>query len=178
MHTALSTQWLRLVALKESYEKAVLEASPEQQQFKIEAGGWNMLQIVHHLVMAEKLSMDYLIARQYDNARKGNRVSAFFRSLGLRLMLKSPLRFKAPRSLPEPAENPEPERLLAGWKRNRAEMHAYLKHFPEEKISMLIYRHPRAGWLTILQALHFFEDHLLHHQQQLKRIRRMPGFPV
>lgn len=178
MNPALHTQWLRLIALKEAYEKALLEASAEQQQFKIEAGSWNMLQVVHHLVIAEKLSMDYLIAKQYANARKGSRGSAFFLSLVLRLLLKSPRRFKAPRSLPEPAESPEPAKLLADWKQTRREMYVYLQKFPEEKINMLIYRHPRAGWLTILQALHFFEDHLLHHQQQLERIRRLPAFPV
>lgn len=177
MNPALNTQWLRLEELKQRYEQLMTEASPEQQQFKPEAGSWNMLQVVQHLMIAEKLSMDYLIAKNYANARKGGGVGAFFRSMALRFMLQSPLRFKAPRILQAPAENPEPEALLQQWQEVREAMHDYLHHFPEEKISMMIYHHPRAGWLTIQQALKFFEDHMLHHQKQLQRIRQASGFP-
>lgn len=174
----MNAQWLRLEKLKQGYKQAILEASTDQQQFKAEQASWNMLQVMEHLMMAEKLSMDYLIAKNYANARKGGRTAAFFRSLGLRFMLQSPLRFKAPRSLPEPAENPDPEVLLQKWEQVREAMYEYLHHFPEEKLSMMIYRHPRAGWLTIHQALKFFEDHMLHHRKQLLRIRQAAEFPV
>lgn len=177
MIPALHVQWLRLEKLKQYYEQAILEARPDQQQFKAEQSSWNMLQVMEHLMMAEKLSMDYLIAKKYTNARRGGNISAFFRSLGLRFMLLSPLRFRAPRSLPEPTENADPAGLLQQWKQSREAMYEYLHYFPEEKLFMMIYRHPRAGWLTIHQALKFFEDHMLHHQKQLLRIRQAAGFP-
>lgn len=176
MNPALNTQWFRLEKLRKQYVKTIKEASPVQQRLKVDASGWNMLQVLHHLILAEKLSMEYLIRKQYGNARKGSNFAAFFRSMTLRFLLQSPLRFKAPRVLKAPLEDPDPESLLKEWEQVRQGMYEYLQHFPDDKLSMLIYRHPRAGWLTIQQALEFFEDHLVHHQQQLRRIRQTQGF--
>lgn len=175
MESALNTQWLRLEKLRKQYATTIAHASPDQQQYKAEPSGWNMLQVLHHLILAEKLSMEYMIGKQYGNARKGSNIAAFFRSTTLRFLLQSPIRFKAPRVLKAPADNPDPGLLLEEWEQVRQGMHDYLVHFPKEKISMLIYRHPRAGWLTIHQTLQFFEDHLVHHQHQLRRIRQAQG---
>lgn len=177
MNQALNTQWLKLEELRQRYHDAIQEANPEQLRFKASADSWNMLQIVEHLIISEKLSMDYLISKNYANARQGGRAGAFIRSLGLRILLLSPLRFKAPAGWLQPGENPDTERLLDEWKQVRAGMYEYLRNFPEEKLIMMIYRHPRAGWLDIRQALNFFEDHMLHHQKQLLRIRQAAGFP-
>ncbi|MGF1670459.1 MAG: hypothetical protein ACFCU6_08425 [Balneolaceae bacterium] len=40
-----------------------------------------------------------------------------------------------------------------------------------------VYKHPRAGFLNIKQALEFMESHIAHHQKQIDRIMKHAAFP-
>jgi hypothetical protein len=178
MNQDLKSQWVRLEKLREQYQEAIAQASPVQQHYQPEQKSWNMLQVMQHLVMSEKLSMDYLISKNYSNARKPTGITAVMRSIGMRILLRSPVKIKAPPIAGlESLNELDAENLMQEWQKVRAAMYEYLIFFPEEKISFSIFRHPRAGWLNIRQALSFFEDHLLHHQYQLQRIRKTAGFP-
>lgn len=178
MNPELNTLWIRLEKLREQYQEAIAQATPAQQHYQPDQESWNMLQVMQHLVMSEKLSMNYLISKNYTNARKPTGITAVIRSLGMRLLLRSPVKVKAPPIAGlEPFDELDAEKLMQEWQTVREAMYEYLRFFPEEKISFSIFRHPRAGWLNIRQALSFFEDHLLHHQYQLQRIRKTAGFP-
>lgn len=180
MHPRLQKEWERLEVLRQAYEQTLMQASVAQQEFKPATGGWSMLQVIRHLLTAEELSTDYLVKKNYTNAYKKGGLGTRLRSGLLSLMLRSPLKFKAPRILAamEPQEGLKVEPLLAEWKNSREKLRAYLEGFPEEKLAFEIYRHPRSGWLTIVQTLQFFEDHLRHHQQQLARLQKDPHFPA
>lgn len=173
MHPLLQKQWNRLETLKMGYEKRLEQASAEELAFKPSPDSWNMLQVVRHLLTVEELSMAYLIKKNYTNAQKRGSFGTRFRALLLRLMLKSPLKFKAPPlAALQAGEEQDSTRLLVQWQAERKKLAHYLENFPEEKLDYEIYRHPRSGWLTIGQTLQFFGDHLEHHQQQMDRIRK------
>lgn len=178
MESELKTKWLRLEQLRKYYLDTLSAASLAQQQFQPRQGSWNMLQVMQHLILSEKLSIKYLVAKNYTNTRKKGGLATIIRSLGLRFLMRSPLRFKAPPiAAIKDFKTQELEELLLEWEAVRHEMYHYLEKFPAEKMSYLIFRHPRAGWLNIKQTIGFFEDHLLHHQRQLKRIREAANFP-
>jgi hypothetical protein len=48
-----------------------------------------------------------------------------------------------------------------------------LNEFPNTKLNHTVFRHPRAGWLTVGQTVTSILDHTLHHQQQLNRIAKV-----
>lgn len=178
MESELKTKWLRLEKLREYYMDTLSAASHAQQQFQPSQGSWNMLQVVQHLILSEKLSIKYLVAKNYTNTRKKGGLATIIRSLGLRFLLRSPVRFKAPPiAAIKDFKIQEHKELLLEWESVRHDMYHYLEKFPGEKMNFLIFRHPRAGWLNIKQTISFFEDHLLHHQRQLKRIREVVNFP-
>lgn len=179
MHPTLEKEWRRLEKLRESYEKALKKASPAQQQFRPDTNAWNMLQVVRHLVTAEDLSTSFLVKKNYLNARKAGGFGTSARAFLLRVMLRSPLKFKAPPiAALQPAQDQNSELILSDWKQGRETLKAYLENFPAEKLHFEIYRHPRSGWLTITQTLQFYGDHLRHHQQQLERLRKSDAFPA
>ena len=179
MHPRFQKEWNRLETLRHRYEETLKEASPAQQQFTPESGGWNMLQLVRHLISTEEISTAYLLKKNYTNARREKGLGTRFRSMFLRLMLRLPLKFKAPPiAALQPANEQEVEQLLADWKTSREKLKGYLDNFPADKLNYEIYRHPRSGWISMEQALQFFGDHLQHHQQQLARLRKAPGFPA
>lgn len=139
---------------------------------------WSAAQVVHHLLTAEKTIVAALrrtLAADHSALRLTN-LKGKIRGLLLRLALRVPgLKFKVPPSLtpPPPPEAiaPLPE-LRAEWQHIRRDLEQVLHEFPGTKLNHTVFRHPRAGWLTIGQTVNSVLDHTLHHQQQLNRISK------
>jgi hypothetical protein len=52
----------------------------------------------------------------------------------------------------------------------RNELKTMLEKFGDDQLKRKIYKHVIAGKLNILQTLLFFREHVIHHQQQIKRL--------
>ena len=141
-------------------------------------GEWSAAQVVHHLLGTEQLIARQLreyLATDHNKWRVGT-FKIKLRALLLRLALRLPgLRFKIPGKVPPPAATealpPLPE-LRAEWAAVRRELEQVLHEFPGTKLNHTVFRHPRAGWLTVGQTVTSILDHTLHHQQQLGRISK------
>lgn len=141
-------------------------------------GQWAAAQVIHHLLTAEKKIADALqkaLLSTADSWRLGT-LKSTLRSTLLRLALRLPgLKFKVPATLaPPPAPDeiaPLPE-LREQWSSIRRQLEQVLNEFPSNKMNHTVFRHPRAGWLTVGQAVTSILDHTLHHQQQLNRISK------
>ena len=141
-------------------------------------GQWAAVQVIHHLLSAEKKITDALqkaLTTNADSWRLGTFKSKL-RGLILHLALRLPgLKFKVPPTLTPP---PAPEaietmpELREQWNSIRRQLEQVLNEFPSGKMNHTVFRHPRAGWLTVGQTVASILDHTLHHQQQLNRIAR------
>lgn len=142
-------------------------------------GQWAAAQVIHHLLSAEKKIVNALhkaLATSADTWRLST-LKSKVRSTILRLALRLPgLKFKVPPTLappPTPDEiAPLPE-LRAQWQSIRRQLEMVLNEFPSNKMQHTVFRHPRAGWLTVGQTVTSILDHTLHHQQQLNRITKV-----
>lgn len=142
-------------------------------------GQWAAAQVIHHLLTAEKkivAALRHALAADHNKWRLGT-LKHQVRALLLRLALRVPgLKFKVPPTLPPPpaAETIVPlPALRAEWASVRRELEQVLHEFPGTKLHHTVFRHPRAGWLTIGQTVASVLDHTLHHQQQLNRISKV-----
>ncbi len=144
-------------------------------------GEWAAAQVIHHLLTTEQkivLALRQTLSAEAGTLRRGTYKNRL-RALLLRLALRLPgLKFKVPPMLtPPPAPDaiaPLPA-LRAEWAGIRRQLEQVLHEFPGTKLSHTVFRHPRAGWLTIGQTVTSILDHTLHHQQQLNRIGKMLG---
>lgn len=141
-------------------------------------GQWAAAQVIHHLLTAEKsIAGGLRRALAADQAKwRLATVKNKVRALLLRLALRVPgLKFKVPATLPPPPDPstiaPLPE-LRAEWEAVRRQLEQVLHEFPGTKLNHTVFRHPRAGWLTVGQTVTSILDHTLHHQQQLDRISK------
>jgi len=142
-------------------------------------GQWAAAQVVHHVLSAELKIVNALqkaLTTSSDTWRLGT-LKSKLRSLALRLALRLPgLKFKVPPTLPPP---PAPEdiaplpELREQWLSIRRRLEQVLNEFPSGKLNHTVFRHPRAGWLTVGQTVTSILDHTLHHQQQLNRIAKV-----
>lgn len=149
------------------------------------AGQWSAAHVVHHLLASEAAIGQYLQQQlreeiQHQRATLGTRLRAAL----LRLALRLPgLKFKAPKRVAvltpaDAATLPPLADMRRDWAATRRQLEQLLNEFPGQLAQQAIFKHPRAGMLTIQQTLDFMLDHVLHHRQQLARISKALGVPT
>jgi len=147
------------------------EISLEELTYQPAPGKWSLMQILAHLVTAEKMSLAYLqkkILGIDDAADTGWKED--LRIGLLKISQRLPLKFKAPGRVVEstPAYTSF-DQLRSDWNNVRAQLADTLERFPENRLKRKVYKHPFAGMLNITQMLIFFREHITHHQPQIRR---------
>ncbi|MFO7799093.1 DinB family protein [Rhodohalobacter sp.] len=163
---------------REDFLNLYRQQNREQLRFKSETESWNMLQVMRHLVTAESLSLVYIKRklRDAENIPKVG-VKAKLRAFLLKMALALPIKFKAPKIAEVKEDYPDFDSTIEEWNSVREELKELLLNADEEIFSKTIYKHPRAGYLTLKQTVNFMEDHIGHHQKQVDRIMHHPQFP-
>lgn len=89
----------------------------------------------------------------------------------LKLSQRFPFKFKAPAYLVEHTPTSEPLTDLAQrWNAEREKLRKFLEEITDENLYKLVYKHPVAGRLNVLQALDFMIEHFHHHLPQINRL--------
>lgn len=146
--------------------------SDEQLNKKPADGGWSPIQILHHLAMSEELSLAYTRKKMgFSSDFEDNNLAAWARSLLLRISLHLPVRYAAPPAidtdnLPVFASFAD---TRAKWEQARADWTQFFEQMPDALANKLVYKHPRAGRVTWLQMLSFFNTHMERHKRQIFR---------
>jgi hypothetical protein len=150
----------------------------EKLRFRPDQNSWNMLQVMRHLVTAESLSLAYIRRklRETESIPKVG-IGAKSRAVLLKMALALPIKFKAPKVAEVTEDYPDFESTIEEWNNVRKEFKEILLKADEEIFHKTIYKHPRAGYLTLKQTVNFIEDHIRHHQKQVDRIMSHPQFP-
>jgi len=145
-------------------EDALLKQRPH-------GGGWNILEVLGHLLQTEKLALSYVNKKMNvvsDIPYSGTK--AIINKLKLRLILSMPFRYKAPQNA-LPPDFRLLEELENKWNASREELSNILVETGTES-RKLLYRHPFAGRMNLLQMMQFFKAHIKHHIKQIDRIQK------
>lgn len=140
-------------------------------------GGWSLTGVVHHLVLVEEGSVQFLLTkppRPASARRLADRVRWELVCLGLR----TPVRVRAPTALVVPTTDATLDELVPRWDAARERLAEYLERFEPEALRHIVFKHPLGGPLDVLESLRFIRLHIAHHEHQIARIRRDPGFPA
>ena len=137
-------------------------------------GAWTPLQTLHHLYLAERASLDYLLYKrreQTDVPRSS--IAARLRGQLVRASLLSPLKFKAPQVTDsqrvESSRNLTMEGLAYDFRELRRQLGVFLHDLPPGWDTGAVYKHAVAGRLTLVDMLGFFLAHQRRHAQQVSR---------
>ncbi len=149
-----------------SYSDEVLNKKPTPDS-------WSVLQVMHHLMLAENLSGKYVQKKLSFNPKlEKTNWSTAWRMLVLRSYNYLPIRLKAPanvssENLPEQSTLSETSEK---WLTQRRQLRDYLATLPDDIFDKEVYKHPIAGRLSLLGMLTFFEGHFDRHLAQINRI--------
>lgn len=162
---ALETQRAKLLSLIAPLSNEQLNAHPE--------GKWSIAQVLSHLIASEHLSVNYLNKKMQgikDIPNTGLKEELVMATLIVSQRLPF-VKFKAPKVV---AENTHvyktAEQLREAWDKGRIELKEVLARFEEDQLRKKIYKHPIAGKLNIQQTLRFFQEHIIHHTPQVKKL--------
>ena len=134
---------------------------------------WSVIQVLNHLIITEQLSIKYINKKlTYRTNIKNTGLGAVIRFFVLKLMLQTPLRFKAPEIVSEAPDNGDFNYIKSQWDQTRKELRKLLDDLPEEFLNKNIFKHAIAGKMNIYQTLGFMEEHFKHHLKQIDRIAK------
>ncbi|MFN0035986.1 MAG: DinB family protein [Saprospiraceae bacterium] len=135
-------------------------------------GGWSAMQTLHHLILVEENSMAYIRKKlSFNPTFEKAGMGAWGRMVLLRITLRSPFKFSAPKSagneqIPDTALL---EEARARWQKIREEWSEFFENLPADLADKAAYKHPRAGRLNWMQMLGFFSVHFERHRGQVRR---------
>jgi hypothetical protein len=153
----------RALAAVDGVPHAALNRSPGP-------GKWSALQVLHHVVTAEALTLGYIRKKmQAGPALEKAGPASRLRLLALQVTLALPIRFKAPTTTGDVPGESKLEALRARWDDVRSGLGALVESFPDELRDRLVFRHPYAGRMSLAHALGTLQAHLDHHIPQVER---------
>jgi len=157
---------LELMENLEKFGEKELSFQPHQDK-------WSIIQVIHHLNKTEQLSVAYINKKlQYRTNIKNSGSAAVIRSFLLKLALRSPFRFKAPKFIADVSQTGTFESIKDQWEETRKDIRKLLDEFPDDFLDKNIFKHAFAGRMNIFQMLNFMQDHFDHHLKQIGRIKK------
>lgn len=148
------------------YSEAQLNRKPRSDK-------WSVIQVMHHLLLAETKSSNYLQKKlSFNPELKNAGFQSWCRKQGLKFFLWAPFKWKAPTGI---AEENLPDNAgfwdtVKQWKEQRIKLREYLDTLPADIFKKEVYKHPRAGRMDIGGMLGSFDWHFNRHRKQIKKI--------
>lgn len=142
----------------ESAEALAERATPEQ---------WSVLEIVEHLIRAERdvFALDRPWRMESKVRGMGNRI----RRVLVMAILRSPIRVGTPSKSMDPEGEKSLAELRAMWDENYVLLKERFASLDPALLDGAIFRHPVSGPITTAQALDMLDVHLERHEKQIER---------
>lgn len=155
-----------LLEVLKDYSEETLNKKPAEDK-------WSVMQVMHHLMLAEGYGQSYVQKKLSFNPelKKAGFVAAWRRLL-MNTYIKFPIKINAP--APVSGENLPAYssfwETAKKWKQQRQELRELLETFPPSHFEKEIYKHPFAGRLTLFGLLDFYDGHFARHRKQINKI--------
>ena len=155
---------IKLLDELETLDPAVLTTRPQ-------ADKWSILEIIEHLVVAERAVLSGLFesSRQRQSQRSLKNHLMYIAVMAV-LKLPFPVKVPAPSMLPQGNKNLDDLRKM--WDENLKSLQSYLSKLDQQSIQEDVFRHPIAGPMTVSQAVHMDFYHFDRHLRQIRRLQR------
>ncbi len=174
MPSQLPSRLLRLEEERRSLLADLSAWNPSDLTTRPRAGGWSALEILEHLVIAEREILAHLPDPAALTSRPRRPRHRFrYALVWLVLWLRIPVKVPTPSMIP--AGGGELADLTARWEATFAWVRTLPPTLGERVEVEALFRHPVAGPITLAQALELDRLHLRVHHRQLRRLRATLG---
>ena len=144
----------------------------DQLRKKPGPGDWSILQIVQHMVLAERDVMQYLPEpEELIDRKRGLRARIFY--VVVLLILRWNIQVPVPSEGMVPDGNTSLSELRQQWDENMRWFRGYLDSLGPEDLKRAVFSHPIAGPLTGPQAGKLAQYHFDAHLRQIKKVKSL-----
>jgi uncharacterized damage-inducible protein DinB len=144
----------------------------DQLKRKPSPSEWSILQIVQHLVLAERDVMQYLPEpKELIHRKRGLRARIFY--VVVLLILRWNIRVPVPSKGMVPDGNTSLSELHQQWDENLRWFRGYLDSLEPEDLKRAVFSHPIAGPLAGPQAGTLAQYHFETHLRQIKKVKAL-----
>jgi uncharacterized damage-inducible protein DinB len=171
MRAKIKKKFDELEIAREKLFLEINEYSNDQLNIQPNPDKWSANQIIFHITSAEKWTLSYIKYKieKSDKFLKMN-INQYFKSALLKLALKGPIKWKAPKEVSIIPTDLNFEFLKADFIANRESWKSFLEEVPEDLLDKAIFRHPISGKMNLNKTLEFLKDHSERHFGQIRRI--------
>jgi uncharacterized damage-inducible protein DinB len=171
MQTSLQAKFDRLEKQRRTYTSQINALSPVQKAQQPAPDQWSAAQLYYHLWKVEHTVLQSILDNMAsDRKRRPISFNTRYRSFLLNLFLSLPIKFKVPKMIGDMPEKINLLEVEKNWQDTRNRWQQLLTEYPAELLDKEIFKHPRAGVITIAQTLEFLIEHADHHKKQMKRL--------
>jgi len=164
----------RWILLDECWKKmmALTDGLPNEQfAWRPDEGQWSIDQVLYHLYIAERGSLEYVKKKTSGtNTIPQAGVINELKWQGLKRALVSKKKWKAPAIVANIPPVEDHEELIRDFEDTRKECREYLENLPMNRRTAEVFKHALAGRLNAYRMLDFFIHHFEHHRYQIERI--------
>ncbi len=137
-------------------------------------GKWSILEIVDHLVVAEREVFHGLPdASQLVERKRGLKARLVYSVV--MMVLKYPIPVKIPSARMGPQGGRSLAELRREWDENQRWLHAYTGGLDRDGVAKAVFVHPVAGPMTVTLAVAMDQVHLDRHIRQIRRRQKLMG---
>jgi uncharacterized damage-inducible protein DinB len=147
--------------------------SDEQLNQQPPTGKWSISQIISHLIVAERLSLNYVQKKiQGVDKLKDSGLAEELKMIVLKVSQRiEGIKFKAPQHVVDHTiVYSNVEELKSEWMKTRKDFRQLLEQIDDKHLKRKIYKHAVAGYLNIQHAVMFFREHATHHIPQIRKL--------
>lgn len=170
MDTSLQKKFDRLENTRSVLLMMVKDVEERKIYHKTTPEKWSIVQTLAHMVDAEQQSVSYMnkkIRASLALPRTG--IGSLLKSVFLKVMMRLPLKYRAPKVLRESPNEQSIHQLEMEWDKVRADLQRLLDSLPKELLNRDFFKHPFTGYMNIYHALDFMQDHFNRHMRQIEQ---------
>lgn len=144
----------------------------ERANLRFEENSWSLAEVYYHLYLVEQKVFDDVAARiKHYNTAKKTGIKEEIRVSILKILLKLPFKYKAPRVVKESIpKDVNINNLRIDWDNLRQAFELLLNGNSDEDLKLKLFKHPVVGLMNIIQTLDFIKAHHKHHLSQVKNL--------
>lgn len=164
--------WNKLNRQLETLHAQLANVPEDKYSIQPDPTSWSLEQVFNHLYLSEKNSFAYIRKKlQYPDTLEKYSPKSLLSLWSLLIVMRTPYKAKAPQAINmwQNQETLSPAELIETWKKQRNEMRSFIEANDDYR-NHLVFRHPKAGRLTMHQMLRFINGHIQHHQKQIDRL--------
>jgi len=160
-----------LEARKHLFER-ITNCKAERLKNKPAANKWNVLEVLHHIYLAEKGTVNYMIKKLHfsqEGLPKAG-ITSHLKTMLLQIVLRTPLKMKAPAGLDAVSGDISLGELSRQWESLDSELQSLICGLNEKQLASQLFRHPFIGRINMIDTLKFIQAHFDHHRSQINKL--------